>query len=162
MVKKSSRKKTLDHYLGVKPGKHLEESGFILAALILLMMISGLVLYFSNQNTQDFQPSQIKRKQIVGSVSLTIDFGRTRRAFSGSIYDDTTLYAALWQAAKVGKIQLHTDLEKNSGHISFMGLNSKLNSKKGHWVFYVNGKRIGGNIDEVLLKAGDKILARYE
>lgn len=162
MPRRNSRKKTLDYHLGLKPGKHLDESNLILVTLVLLVVVSGLALYFSNQSAQEFQPTASDQKQVIGSVSVVFDFGKTRREFRGDIYNDTTLYAAIWQAVRVGKMQIHADTDKNSGHPLLTGFNNKLNGKSGRWVIYVNGKRAGGDINETLLKAGDKILVRYE
>ncbi len=162
MPRRYSRKKTLDHYFGLKPGKHLEESNLILLTLALLVVVGGLALYFSSQGAQEFQTLASEQKQIIGSVSVVFDFGKIRREFMGDIYSDTTLYAVIWQAVKVGKMQIHADTEKKFGHILLSGFNNQLNGKKGHWIFYVNSKRITGDINEILLKAGDKILVRYE
>ncbi len=128
----------------------------ILAALLLLILSTGAIFWFSGKR-QDNNISQPTPK-IIGKAALTIDFSDgNKRNFEGEIIEGETLFDALNMASKAGNFSYQLD-EKNNLAV----IDSFTRNKNKSWRWYLNDKKIDKPLGEIILKSGDEILLQYK
>jgi len=88
-------------------------------------------------------------------ATLTIDFGGNKiRTFQGEVVEGMTLFDALLTSSQSGNFEF----EANGGIISIGGLQNEGGKK---WECFLNQKKVEGNLNEILISPGDKILCKY-
>lgn len=131
------------------------DSVLILTSVILLVLVSGYLVWLSGK--RDRSASQSQAPKILGKATLTIDFGNdSRRSFEGDIVEGETLSDALTQASKAGSFSYKVDEGDNLSAIESFTKNSKQS-----WQYYVNGKKVSENLKSITLQAGDEIVVKY-
>ena len=127
----------------------------VLTALLLLVLVGGIVRFFGEGK---YKSDQVQAPKIIGSASLTIEFaGNNTRKFEGEIIENETLLDALNQASKVGVFSYKLDKENNLAAIEKFVKNDKKS-----WYWRLNDEKITKPLNEIILKAGDKIMVKYE
>lgn len=138
--------------------KQIKNDYFLVIVAIGLLILSAFWIYFSNENMSLRDISRREKKpEIIGVASLTIDFGNEKRAFEGEIVEGETILNAFYQASQAGKFSYQLDEKNNLAVIE----NFAKNNKKS-WQWYLNNQKISKSPSEFFLKAGDKILIKYE
>ena len=124
--------------------------------LILLIISSFVIVWFSGRNKHEANLTQTPK--IIGKSYLTIDFSNgQKRFFEGDIVNNETLVDVLIQASRAGNFSYKLDGKNNLAAVEKFIVNGK---KSWHW--YLNGKKIDKQLNEIIIKAEDRILIKYE
>ena len=139
----------------IRRGKNLETRDLWLLAIILIYgFYSGLF--------GDLLSYSINGRGFSNAARIEIDYGTKRRAFEGDVFSDMSVLDALLAASRGGSFEIRyallgdkTDIMKIED-ISEDGLD-------GQWHFYLNQKEVPADgIHKIKIKAGDRILAKFE
>jgi len=115
--------------------------------IVILLIVIGLVFYF-------FGPLG-KPKIAENEAVLIINYGAQKRAFAGKVIDNMTIADTLIASAKAGNF----DFDYQKGILKRVD-GFEQNGKK--WNIYLNGTKIEGLLDKILIKARDKIELKLE
>ncbi len=133
----------------------------MIAAVLLLIIIGFAVPRFytakSPVSDQTARPA-VQPPKIIGQATVTFDFGKkNQRAFTGDIFDNGTVLAALDYAAQAGNLSYKLD---EQGKLAAVG--DFKNGASGRWHIYLNGTELTKPLSGVEIKSGDEISAKYE
>lgn len=130
----------------------------LITAALLLLVISGAVVFWFSIKKEPVAPAGQPKMEIIGSVVLTIDFGSgKKRSFEGDIVKGETPIDALIQASKAGNLYYKFD-EKNS----LAAIDNFVKNSEKSWQWYLNDKKVDKPPSEIILKADDNILIKYD
>jgi len=99
-----------------------------------------------------------------GQSYVSVSFGdNLTRKFEGEVSRDMTILGAVYAASLTGDFEFRYSIDKN-GEVHIAKIGDTINSPDmPNWLFYLNGKLVrSGDIDQVKIRAGDLIEARYE
>ena len=130
----------------------------MLSAVLLLVIIGLVISRFSLKKESTVPTAEQPKMEIIGSIVLTIDFGNgKKRSFEGNIVKGETPIDVFIQASKAGNVSYKFDEKSNLAAIG-----SFVNNSKKSWYWYLNGKKNSKSLNEIILKADDNILIKYE
>ena len=127
----------------------------IISIVVLLVIASLFKLSVDHVKSTDNSTNRL--------ASLAVNFTSLNRYFEGEVIENMTVLDALNMATAAGKIKLNYALD-NKNRTKVMEINDHLNQVGGkNFVFYLNNNKIDSkDLNEIDLKAGDKVVIKYE
>lgn len=121
---------------------------YLLSICAAILLLLGIFYYYSFSPKLEINP---------GEAVLIIDFGENnKRAFSGEVIEGMTVFDALLVSARAGNVSF--DFKNNS--LKRIDWLFQENGKK--WNVYFNRKKVEEDLNDILIKPGDKIELKLE